>query len=410
MSARIFPVCDLLSLEQPWPEAPLEPLHVEPELDTPPLLLETRGALADRLARGALGGDAAPPSNDRAAVARGAAAGEAPTSVGGWSGRHRGSRDVVGPEEERELGRRIAAARCLHAPGTAAPRVATPAWREILERGEQAKQHLLAANLRLVVHIAQPYQYLSELPLPDLVQEGTLGLLRAVETFDVTTGYRFATYAGAWIRRSIGNAIVDRGTTIRLPRHAADDVRRFKRAWRALAHHAADQGPTIDALAVALAWTLDKTRGIAALAQAEVVSLDAVVDTDTGRALQHDLAAETPGPEAVYMHAETLALLAQALQSLPARQQAIIRLRFGFETDHAWTLEEVGAQFGVSPERIRQLQAQALATLRRHPLVHSLGASAAPAPGARTRRAPDPPGPKRKTREAARGYAREKAP
>jgi RNA polymerase primary sigma factor len=246
------------------------------------------------------------------------------------------------------------------------PQVATPGGRERLERGAQATTPLLVAHLRLVTHIAKGYQHLSALALEDLVQEGTLGLLRAVETFDATKGYRFTTYAGAWIRRSIGHALVDRGTTIRLPRHVAYDVHRLQRVWRALACPVSGQPPTLDALAAALAWTPAKTQAIAAIAQAAIVSLDAVVDAATGHTLQDGVAAETPGPEAVYLHAETRARLEEALHRLPARHRAIVQLRFGVDTDHAWTLAEVGAQFGVSPERVRQLQAQALATLRSH--------------------------------------------
>jgi len=159
---------------------------------------------------------------------------------------------------------------------------------------------------------------------------------------------------------------------IRYPTYITTAVSRFHRAMRLLSHQAAGHAPTLPALADALGWDVDKTTVIADLAQVVIVSLDTVVGADQGAALGPWLASEAPGPEAVCLHAELTALVDAVLQSLPDRQRAIVRGRFGFETDDPWTLAQLGEQFGVSLERIRQLQGQALATLGKHPLAQSL--------------------------------------
>jgi RNA polymerase sigma factor (sigma-70 family) len=231
---------------------------------------------------------------------------------------------------------------------------------------------MITANLRLVVTLAQRCRARSDPAFLDLVQEGTLGLMQAVEQFDPTLGHRFATYAGWWIRHSLHRAVADHGTMMRYPAYIRTAVHHFNRAVRLLSRQAAGHAPTLHALAEALGWDPEKTQLIADLAHAVRLSLDTVVGEDEGAALGHGLASEAPGPEEVCLHAETTALVDAMLQSLPDRQRAIVRRRFGFETDDAWTLAQLGEHFGVSLERIRQLQDQALAHLRTHPLAQRL--------------------------------------
>ena len=290
----------------------------------------------------------------------------------GWYGRHIGLIPLLQPNEEIELGRCIAEARRLRAQMALEEIAHTPGWRDTLERGARAKEIMITANLRLVVTLAQQCRARSDPAFPDLVQEGTLGLMQAVEQFDPTQGYRFATYAVWWIRHSLRRAVADHGTMMRYPAYITTAVHRFNRAVRLLSRQAAGHAPTIHALAEALGWEVEKTTFIADLAQAVMVSLDTVVAEDQGAALGHWLASEAPGPEEVCMQAETTALVDAVLQSLPDRQRDIVRRRFGFDTDDPWTLEQLGEQFGVSLERIRQLQGQALAKLGKHPLAQSL--------------------------------------
>ena len=333
-------------------------------------LAEDRGddARLAREDRGGAGGDA----TGAAGRGVGAEAGETHEAVLGWYGRHIGRIPLLQPHEEIALGRRIAEARRLRAQGDPEAIAQTPEGRDTLEREARAKETLITANLRLVVTLAQQCRARSDPAFLDLVQEGTLGLMQAVEHFDPTHGYRFATYAGWWIRHSLRRAVADHGTLLRYPASITTAVYRFKRAVRLLSRQAAGHAPTLPALAEALGWDVDKTTVIADLAQAVMVSLDTGVGADQHVTLGQVLASEAPGPEAVCMHAETTTLVDAVLQSLPDRQRDLVRRRFGFETDAPWTLAQLGKQFGVSLERIRQLQGQALATLGKHPLAQSL--------------------------------------
>jgi RNA polymerase primary sigma factor len=327
-----------------------------------------------RLAREGLLGEGGDSRDDTGAAGRDVdvEAGKTSEAILGWYGRHIGVIPLLQPHEEIELGRRIAEARRLRAQVAPEAIAHTPGWRDTLERGARAKETLITANLRLVVTLAQQCRARSDPAFPDLVQEGTLGLMQAVEQFDPTHGYRFATYAVWWIRHRLRRAVADHGTMLRYPGYITTAVHRFNRAGRLLSRQAAGHAPTLHELADALGWALEKTTLIADLAHAVMVSLDTVVDEDQGAALGHGLASEAPGPEEACMHAETTALVAAVLQSLPDRQRDIVRGRFGFDTDDPWTLEQLGEQFGVSLERIRQIQGQALATLGKHPLAQSL--------------------------------------
>ena len=211
--------------EGPRPAVPLEHVHSEGGLDAPSLVPAACRGGADCLAHGGSKGAAAAPMPT-----------EGPPRHARW--------DASWPQRSPAARARL---RCRLPPPQEGGRA----------RGARLRPSSpsITAHLRLVTHLAKRYQHLSELPLRIFVQEGMLGLLRAAETFDATQGYRFATYAGTWIRRSIGHALVARGTTNRLPARIAADVSRYKRTWQTLTRPAAAQPPTLDALAAALAWT-----------------------------------------------------------------------------------------------------------------------------------------------------------
>jgi RNA polymerase primary sigma factor len=238
-----------------------------------------------------------------------------------------------------------------------------PALQTQAERGERARHTMIESNLRLVVAIARRFSA-TGLPLGDLVQEGNLGLLRAVEKFDWRMGCKFSTYATWWIKQAITRGAADRGArAIRLPVHVDEEIGRL---WRAQArlYELLGQEPSDEALAAELDMPVGKVGRLKDAAQA-ITSLETPIGDD-GAALQDllederavgpdELAAETVGREA----------LQAALAALPPRQRQVLTLRFGLDAGSPRTLEEVGALLGCSRERARQIERSALAALRR---------------------------------------------
>ena len=274
---------------------------------------------------------------------------------------------LLNSTEERELAIRIESGDIARIQLSKLDGNATPQQKEELQRmvedGLEARAHLIKANTRLVVSIAKRYTNRG-VPFLDLIQEGNLGLMKAVEKFDYTKGFRFSTYATWWIRQTITRAIADQGRTIRVPVHMVDRIRQLYKRIHELEQNLG-RSPTIDELAVAMDTDKQKVSWMLRVSWLPLSLENPINDDEDESELGHFVEdKETPTPIQTVYSKLLKEKVNDVLDTLPCREARILKLRFGLEDGKYYTLEEVGQKFGLTRERIRQLETKALRRLR----------------------------------------------
>ncbi|SNB67409.1 RNA polymerase sigma factor [Thermoflexus hugenholtzii] len=273
---------------------------------------------------------------------------------------------LLTPEEEVELARRIERGRAAErrlAQGGLSPEERRR-LEEIVADGRAAQEHLILANTRLVISVAKKYAGRG-LPLSDLIQEGNIGLIRAVKKFDWRRGHKFSTYATWWIRQAVTRAIADQSRTIRVPVHMGDQINKLMRLQQQLAQELGRE-PTPEELAEAMGIPRARAEQLLQMAR-QPLSLETPTDDEEESVLGDFIEDRgTASPAEAVSQQMLREILHEALATLSPREARILQLRYGLADGRPYTLEEVGRKLGVTRERVRQIEAQALARLR-HP-------------------------------------------
>jgi len=273
---------------------------------------------------------------------------------------------LLTPEEEVALAQRIERGRQAErrlAQGNLSPEERRR-LEEIVADGRAAQEHLILANTRLVISVAKKYVGRG-LPLSDLIQEGNIGLIRAVKKFDWRRGHKFSTYATWWIRQAVTRAIADQARTIRVPVHMGDQINRLLRLQQQLAQELG-RDPTVEELAEAMAIPPSRVEQLLQMAR-QPISLETPTDDEEESVLGDFIEDRgTASPSEAVSQQMLREILQEALATLSPREMRILKLRYGLADGRMYTLEEVGRKLGVTRERVRQIEAQALARLR-HP-------------------------------------------
>jgi RNA polymerase primary sigma factor len=271
-------------------------------------------------------------------------------------------------EEEVDLAQRIERGRLAReelARGNVSPRHRQDLQR-LIEDGWSAREHLITANSRLVISVAKKYMGRG-VPFLDLIQEGNIGLIRAAKKFDYHRGHKFSTYATWWIRQAVTRAIADQGRTIRVPVHMGDQINKLLRVQHQLTQRLG-RDPSVDELANALEVTPQKVENMIQVAR-RPLSLETPTDDEEDSVLGDFIQdEEVPAPDESATYNLLREHLESVLNTLPPREVRILQLRYGLLDGQAYTLEEVGRKMGVTRERVRQIEAQALSRLR-HPAI-----------------------------------------
>jgi RNA polymerase primary sigma factor len=285
-----------------------------------------------------------------------------------------GTVPLLSADEEVELAKRIEAG--TNASDRVAELLNSDEWmtlsgqarrelRRAASDGERAKGELTSANLRLVVSIAKRYLGRS-VPILDLIQEGKLGLMRAVQKFDYSKGFKFSTYATWWIRQAITRAIADQSRTIRVPVHMVESINHVVRVQRSMMQRL-EREPTLSELAAAVELTEDRVQEILQIARQDPLSLDTPVGDEDDTSMADFIADKGAAPLDLAARKMLALAVQEVLADLSDREAEVVKLRFGLVDGRPRTLEEVGKEFGVTRERIRQIESKTLAKLR-HPL------------------------------------------